>query len=180
MKQKAEPVVSEFSHRRGLLKELHKYDSIFITVAIVVIVIVAAFLINNYRNDHKVAVVCSSSLINQSEANFSYVKLSQLSKNVSTIKKLSNYQRDPNCMYVLTVYYTNSSQPTQAESSLNTLNKYSKDQKLDSSLVKYKSVADLSQEISNMEKDLHQIQLNTEMLSPKTAKNETVKDETNH
>ena len=160
MTQKEEPVVvvskKNFFHKN--LRWLIPLIVVVIAVGIIAIVI----NINSNKNNQN---VCSNSIINQAYSNFSPNNINSLSTTVSTITKLKNYQKDPNCMYILTIYYINIANPTKAQNSLNTVIK-DKTIKLDQLLLKHSSLSKLNQTISYLKKDLQTINQNSANLSP--------------
>jgi hypothetical protein len=174
MKQKAEPVVSSFSGSNKYKKIVQKYLPFAPRAILLVLIIIFLVLIlihwegNKPRTD-----VCSTSLINQSAGDFVPFNSKALASNVATIQGLPNYQHDPNCMYILSVYYINTFNQSNAQKSMKLFNEAYTNQNLNPNLLNYASVNSLRQQFTNMQKVLNQNLQNSVNLSPKPRKSVT-------
>jgi hypothetical protein len=101
-------------------------EAILIIVLFILIFFGVFSLVNhkNTKNNNKptIATVCSSSILKSSSSDFALSDVTQLGKEVNTIKKLPNYQNDPNCLYVIVKYYINTNNAISAQNYLNNFN----------------------------------------------------------
>ena len=117
MTQKEEPVVvvskKNFFHKN--LRWLIPLVVIVIAVGIVAIVI----NINSKKPTKKSNIIVNNVCTTQNNINLlskfalysNQNNISGQANIVSAVKKLSNYKNDPNCLYVIVIYYLNTSNP---------------------------------------------------------------------
>jgi hypothetical protein len=65
--------------------------------------------------------VCSSAILKQAKPNLDPTKAAELSKDVDQITAIPDYQKDANCMYIITSYYVNISDAENSEKNLTVL-----------------------------------------------------------
>ena len=80
----------------------------------------------------------------------------QFNKTAQNILTLQNYQKDPNCLFVLTMYYSEKGDITNAQKTLTEFNQIYKNQSLNNNLVAYESVSELRQYVSATQKQAQQ------------------------
>ncbi|MEI9914119.1 MAG: hypothetical protein WDN66_04030 [Candidatus Saccharibacteria bacterium] len=174
MKQKAEPVTASFNTQTKTDKILRKYlKKATIFVVVIVAVLIAAVIGIEYKDNHEIKTnVCSTSLIKQSYVNLYNRASGPLADNAKTIQSLDGYQRDPNCMYIMTVYYVQTYNITKANSSLKLFNTaYSgSGNKLNSLLQQYASPTTLKALVNSLNATEQQTQKNFQMFSPPSSK----------
>jgi hypothetical protein len=122
-----------------------------------------------------VSETCSSkqagTVLQQAVVAFQTINLTQQHQLVSKIKSLPNYQQDPNCMYVVTMYYANLFDYKDAESSLELFDRAYTGQKLNPNLTKFASVVTLRSTVANINTVLQQDSQNaTPLVSEPPAK----------
>ena len=111
--------------------------------------------------------VCTEAVIKSSVSNFSFAKNVELAKIASGIKRSADYKNDPNCMYILTTNDYFSYNVSEAKSDLAQLKKdISEKNQLNPLLLKYSSVAKLSQNIDLINTIYQQNMHNSQELSP--------------
>jgi len=169
MKQKAEPVTASFSSQTKTDKIIRKYlKKATIFVVVIVAVLIAAVIGIEYKNNHEIRTnVCSTSLVTQSYVNIYNRASGPLASNAKTIQSLASYQRDPNCMYIMTVYYVQTNNIAKANSSLKLFNTdYSgSGNKLNSLLEQYASPTTLKALVASLQSSQSQDQKNFQLLS---------------
>lgn len=170
MKQKAEPVVSSFKPQGKLRKFIRLIMPQLIVGIVLVCVIVAAVIIIDIHRQHEPRTgICSNSIIDQAANDLSYNRLSNLGTVVSKIQKLSNYQQDPNCMYIMTVYYINQLNIPKANDSFNQLELDNQAKlTLNPKLTSYWSISEIKQNIASLKLRNQNITNNSANLSPPT------------
>jgi hypothetical protein len=115
------PQESSKSNETPKSKDSKVNKLIMLVVAVLIIGIASITWHNHQKKITKVNNPCSDALLKEAAANFDGKKLAALEKIVAQIKSIPNYQRDPNCMYVLTSYYITSSDPANASKSFGLL-----------------------------------------------------------
>lgn len=158
MKQKAEPVVSDYSRKRGILKEIRKYTPFLVTILIVVIAAILALVIYRYRDDHKtVSRACSTgagaALVAQTANDLGLAVDYKLAAIALKINILPNHQDDPNCMYVITTFYFDTHQANSAQKSLNQFNKVYNGHNVNPALTNVVSVSTLRKNVADLVKN---------------------------
>jgi hypothetical protein len=105
---------------------------------------------------------CSSpaagSILKNAAANFNVNNAKQLGTIVTSIKKLPNYQNDPNCLYVIIMYNLNANNLSAAQNYLNQFNKLYTNEPLNIYLSQFGGATTLRQYVASSltaEKDLN-------------------------
>ena len=171
MTQKAEPVTSTFSgrhHTKMIFK--HLLPKAIIGLILILVVIGAVVAIDKHREDEPKTGVCSTALIKQSFANLVLHNNNGLAGNVQTIQRLSDYQQDPNCMYIVTEYYVREFNSSKAQNSLALFNKAYVSSNINPLLSEYASPDTLRLLVNSMNTSDQQEIKNSELLSTPASK----------
>ncbi len=73
---------------------------------------------NHKKKPQTVTAVCSSTFIKQSNSILQQPDTDNLGRLANTVEATKNYAQDPNCLYIVTLYYAAIGDKTQAASSL--------------------------------------------------------------
>lgn len=155
---------------------LYKKRLLVITLGLIAIVVLAIGLLLAVTNNSGNGPACGTALINKAVSDFKDNRLSDLSKVSAQISSTKNYQQDPNCMYILSAYYSETYNGQNASSSLSQMQKDIAEKKtVSEALLNYESVVALSQKVSYIDKVSQSDQTNSLELSPVAPKANTNK-----
>jgi hypothetical protein len=150
-----------------------KRPIILIVVIIIIIGLVVGILIYNANKKPTskiVTDVCTSKNLgltySQIVGDFKTNNISEQYNLAKTINKQANYVNDPNCTYILTVYYTNIFNTKSANTSLSEFKKANATNKVSQNLAVYVPVNQLSQFVNNVNKQAQTNISNVKALSP--------------
>ncbi len=73
--------------------------------------------------DKKPSAICSEATLREASSALSPASLGQLKPIAEKVMSTKNYDKDPNCMYIVLTYHTNNDQPAIARSDLEKLRK---------------------------------------------------------
>lgn len=93
----------------------------FVALAAVVVLAAAVGRFVNPYSSHPPGQVCSGELLQQAALAMAPEGSGRLKDIAGTIQKLPGYQQDPNCMYVVTSYYVDSSNAKDAQTAMKQL-----------------------------------------------------------
>ena len=107
-----------------------KISILFLLIIILAVIYLIVHLVLNASASKKVVVnkntyvltQCQQPILDQAVSNFKPFNISQLNIVIGSVKKISNYQNDPNCLYVLTTAYIYTSDSINAQNYLNKFN----------------------------------------------------------
>lgn len=159
-KGKESPLIKFFTKKRIIV-----IISMLI-IAIIIFIMTSYFINKNKPITNACSTPASSSILQNAKANFANNNVSQLKAVFENIKSLRGYQNDPNCMYIITRYYINTSNLTNAQSSLKQLTSDYRNDVLNPNLMGNVSVTDLQTYITFTLESQQQIQHNAQTLSP--------------
>ncbi len=151
-----------------------KYYALILLVLLIVVLLGVVLLINHHKKTTIVtkaatvnSKVCSYSTIQSAVNSFSADKTAQLKVISDSIKNQSNYQHDPNCMYIITVDNINAYNVGDAQASLAQLKSDINGNNLSQNLTFHLSVAMLTEAVNAMNQKASQNVNNIKALSPK-------------
>ena len=174
----AEPKPTPDRVHLGRPKYYKNFKSILMAVIVLFVALMITLTAIKYFQGHnsKVATqqACSASsensLMQQASRTLGTSQLPQLADIVTKIRHLPGYQKDANCMYMLTIYDVNSFNVKDAQADLKLFNQDYNGHNLKSSLSSYASVATLKSAVANLNQRLQQDNQNSDELSPRQPK----------
>lgn len=178
MKQTADPVISEIKGNKGKFSKFFHYYKYAIVIAVVLVaVIFVGLAINKYRNDHKkptISFVCTdpanqTTLLKAKQA-MQGNSPTQQKQMALTIQKISGYENDPNCLYVMTEYYIDFSNAQYANKFFNMLTNLNMGHAINSIIANQKSIATLKEEVNAVNNNAKAVQGSILYSPPKGSK----------
>lgn len=106
--------------------KIRNYLPIFIVLLSVILVSAGTYYLfkTNMNKAEKLACINSNrQLLSEASRNFAPEKSNELKKTIDKIQSLHSYQKDPNCLNVLTIYYINVTDSKNARESFDKLTK---------------------------------------------------------
>jgi hypothetical protein len=128
----------------------------------VIVLMVILLIILNHKNANAISSACTSSeagaILQTAATDFSPSKTTQLSDVVNSIEQLPNYQKDPNCLYVITMYNVYADNESGAQTYLSEFNKIYKNEPLSTYLTHFASVATLREYVATLSTQTKEIE----------------------
>lgn len=137
-----------------------------ITLLILIILTSLSFYVYHLTNKKKAIVSldpCTSDtkLLNSAASAFINNNLNTERQLTTRVKSLTNYQKDPNCLYIVTNYYINNGNESNAAKYLNQLQKvYNPKVGFSPKLMGTYSLSQLTSDINTMNQNAKQVQQN--------------------
>lgn len=120
---------------RGPSPRRHRYVSLIVAGILVVTVVAAGVFVYNHRQAAKISSVCGNSIAHNASTQTQLQNQTTFGELVGQIKAKPNYDKDPNCLYIIAEYQMVMNDLDGAQASINKLTAdYGKDYKFNHNL----------------------------------------------